>query len=286
MREDSWNFATIGETDFYTDDIVESATHLLIINSNAPSNLPSILGVELARAEKEGSRVGYVTSKHVLTRPHRVLNELNPMWPLFQYKETLILIINSPPTISSNPSAHRNEWLFNYPPARDIVMRFKNLKRIGTLSTFALNRLYTEPSPMPEQCEKVDGSQLGTDDAQDTLQSIWSWLPVEIGSRLGIPSTIYLMPSEEAVEGLSVEDMSYGALGKITSSKKISPVQPAKFKEMCDMLRKDGFKIPPYSAKRAQDSYIGLSSEALERIKELIGATNEITKTDTGAMFQ
>ena len=81
------------------------------------------------------------------------------------------------------------------------------------------------------------------------------------------------MPSEETHNDL-----------KDLSSKTV--VAPAKFDEICNLLRADGYKIPRGASKRAQDSYIGLSSEALERIKELIGAHHEENLNDTGAMFQ
>lgn len=273
MAEATWNFSTEGETDFYLSPEVAEATHMLIINSNAPSNLPALLGIELGCVEKNESRVGFVTSKHVLTKPHRVLNETNPMWPIFKYKNTLILMVNAPPTISTQLGAHRNEWLFNYPPARDIVMRFAHLKQIGTLTTFALNRLFTTPSPLPKECLAIPAGDIGEDDTVETLQSIWSWLPVTLRGITGLDGSIYIMPSEE----------THNDLKDLTSK---SIVEPAKFDELCALLRADGYKIPRGSAKRAQESYIGLSSEALERIKELIGAHHEENLSDTGAMFQ
>jgi len=272
MTENTWTFSTIGETDFYLAPEVEDATHLLIINSNAPSNLPALLGIELGCVEKDESRVGFVTSKHVLTKPHRILNENNPMWPLFKYKNTLILMVNAPPTISTQLGAHRNEWLFNYPPARDIVMRFADLKRVGTLTTYALNRLFTKPSPMPKECVAVREHELGEKETTETLQSIWSWLPVALRQITGKKGSLYIMPSEETHTGADLKSKTV--------------VEPAKFDEICNLLRADGYKIPRGAAKRAQDSYIGLSSDALERIKELIGAHHEENLNDTGAMFQ
>jgi hypothetical protein len=273
MAETTWNFSTVGETDFYLSPEVEGATHMLIINSNAPSNLPAILGIELGCVEKDESRVGFITSKHVLTKPHRVLSENNPMWPLFKYKNTLILMVNAPPTISTQLNAHRNEWLFNYPPARDIVMKFAHLKRIGTLTTYALNRLFTTPSPMPTECVAVRENELGLEKTAESLQSIWSWLPVALRGMVGKKGSIYIMPSEETHKDL-----------KSFESKSV--IEPAKFDEICNLLRADGYKIPRGASKRAQGSYIGLSSEALERIKELIGASHEENLNDTGAMFQ
>ena len=271
----AWDFTTTGETDFYLSPDITDATHMLIINGNAPSNLPAILGLELGCVEDDKNRVGFVTSKHVLTKPHRVLAEGNPMWPIFKYKTTLILMVNAPPTISSQVNAHRNEWLFNYPPARDIVMRFAHLERIGTLTTYALNRLFTDNAPMPKHCAKVKGCELGEADSLETLQSIWSWLPVQISELTGQKNGIYLMPSEEAIN--DVKDF-------MINDK--APIIPAKFEEVCALLRKDGYKIPRGAAKRAQDSYIGLSSEALERIKELIGSQQDDIIDNTGGMFQ
>tara|TARA_R100000231_G_scaffold34814_2_gene30762 strand:+ start:7266 stop:8075 length:810 start_codon:yes stop_codon:yes gene_type:complete len=268
--EGKYNFKTIGETDFYTHNTVESATHLLIINTNDSSNIPTLLGVELAQAEKELSKVGYITSKHVLTKPHRLLAEQNPMWPLFQYKETLIAMINSPPVISNSGNAQRNEWLFNYPPARDIVMRFKSLERIGVLTTFALNRLFVEPMPLPSECVVVRGDDLGKEDCVETLQALWSWLSPQIAHLIGVDAAIYIMPPEKTDSYLS---------------DKIS-VEPALFKEMTDLLRKDGYKIPRGAANRAQKLYSEFTTEALERVKELVGATQDNQIVDTGAMFQ
>lgn len=267
---EEYNFNTIGETDFYTKDIVETATHLLIINTNDSSNIPTLLGVELAQAEKEISRVGYITSKHVLTKPHRLLAEQNPMWPIFQYKQTLIAMINSPPVISNSGNAQRNEWLFNYPPARDIVMRFAHLERIGTLTTFALNRLFVEPMPLPNECAVVRGEELGGEDCVETLQALWSWLSPQIAHLIGIDAAIYIMPPEKTDSYIN----------------DTIQVEPALFKEMTDILRKDGYKIPRGVAKRAQKLYSEFTSEALERVKELVGATQENQIADTGAMFQ
>ena len=195
--ESDWDFSTVGETDFYLSPLIHTATHMLIINANSPSNLPALLGVELARAHLE-HRVGYISSKHILTKPHRLLSESNPMWPIFQYKTTLIVMVNSPPVISNNSNAQRNEWLFNYPPARDIAMRFKNLERIGTLSTYALNRLFIDPIALPKKCVVIRGEDLGkeTDETLETLQSIWSWLTPQIAHLLGVKASIYLMPPE------------------------------------------------------------------------------------------
>jgi hypothetical protein len=266
---DSYMFSTVGETDFYIKPECLTATHLLIINGQSPSNLPSILGIELGRVIHEEAKVGFITSKHVLTKPHRILNEGNPMWSIFRYKDTLVVIINAPPIVSRQMAVQRNEWLFNYPPIRDIVMRFRNVKKIGTLTTFALNRLYIEDTTFPDECVKIKGAELGQEETIDALQDMWSWLPVEIGTMMGIDSAMYVMPPETA---------------KATNAKQILP---AKFKEMCDMLRKDGFAIPPYSAKRAQDTYTELTSEALEAIKELIGAKIEESKiSNAGVMFQ
>lgn len=274
MREE-YDFNTIGETDFYTKPSVDTATHLLIVNTNDSSNLPTLLGVELAQAEKEFSRVGYITSKHILTRPHRLLAEQNPMWPLFQYKETLIAMINSPPVISNNANAQRNEWLFNYPPARDIVMRFTHLKHIGALTTFALNRLFVEPMPLPNECAVVRGEDMGSEECVESLQALWAWLSPQIAHLIGIDSAIYIMPPERTNH--FVEHYP---------NKKKPQFEPAHFKEMCDMLRKDGYKIPRGSANRAQKLYSEFTSEALERVKELVGATQESHIADTGAMFQ
>lgn len=272
---DNYNFQTIGETDFYTQDVVESATHLLIINTNDSSNIPTLLGVELAQAEKEFAKVGYITSKHVLTKPHRLLAEQNPMWPLFQYKETLIAMINSPPVISNSGNAQRNEWLFNYPPARDIVMRFAHLERIGTLTTFALNRLFVEPMPLPSECVVVRGEELGKEDCVETLQALWSWLSPQIAHLIGVESAIYIMPPEKTND--FTEHFPNSA---------IPSIEPALFKEMTDILRKDGYKIPRGAANRAQKLYSDFTTEALERVKELVGATQERQIADTGAMFQ
>lgn len=268
---EDWIFSTTGETDFYmSEQAMREATHLLIINTHASSNLPSILGIELGQVESEESRVGFISSKHILSKPHRLLGELNPMWPIFKYKTTLIAMVNSPPTISNNKGAWQNEWLFNYPPARDIVMHFDHLERIGTLSTFALNRLFTEPIPLPTECAVVRGEELGTDDAPESLQSVWGWLSVQVAHMVGIDSAIYLMPPEQAQ----------------TDGGESSVMIPAKFREMCDLLRKDGYKIPRGTYNRAQKIYTEFTSEALERVKELIGATHEKTSNDTGAMFQ
>lgn len=266
-----YSFSTIGETDFYLKDEAMDATHLLIININAPSNLPTILGAEIAQPTKEGRIVGYMTSKHVLTTPHRVLSESNPMWTIFKYENTLLVMVDSPPSISNNPNVNRNEWLFNYPPARDIVMRFAHLERIGALSTYALNRLFTEQKPLPKRCAVVQGSDFGEEQKEESLQSIWSWLPVQIAHLIGVDSALYLMPPEVAKGRHNDERVE---------------IEPACFDEMVKLLRKDGFKIPRGAAKKAQGIYTGLTTEAIERIKELLGAQQQETVSNTGAMYQ
>lgn len=269
---DKYILKTVGETDFYLSEKIDGATHMLIINANAPSNLPALLAIELAQiTQDKQNKVGYITSKHALTKPHRMLDERNPMWDIHRYKNTLIAIINSPPVISNAMGAHRNEWLFNYPPARDICVAFQHLEKIGTLTTFALNRLFTEPTPMPKSCVAYKASMLGQGGFVETLQDIWSWLPVQINHMTGGDSTIYIMPSEEA---------------KPDAGRASTSVEPAQFKEICSLLRKDGYNIPRDAAKRAQESYIGLTSEALEAIKELLGSHETTMKDNTGAMYQ
>jgi len=269
--DEKYSFSTVGETDFYLTDEAMDATHMLIVNLNAPSNLPTILGAEIAQPSK-GNIVGYMTSKHILTTPHRVMTESNPMWTIFKHENTLCVMVDSPPVISNSPNANRNEWLFNYPPARDIVMRFAHLERIGSLSTFALNRLFTEPKALPTKCAVIRGVDFGGDKAQETLQSIWSWLPVQVAHLIGVDSALYLMPPEVA-KGRNID--------------KNVEIEPACFDEMVKLLRKDGYKIPRGASQKAQGIYTGLTTEALERIKELLGAQQQETvSSNTGAMYQ
>lgn len=272
---EEYEFSTVGETDFYMSERAKGATHLLIVNLNAPSNLPTILGAEIAQPTKGDDRiVGYMSSKHILTTPHRVLTDSNPMWTFFMHETTLIVMVDSPPVISNNPAANRNEWLFNYPPARDIVMRFAHLERIGTLSTFALNRLFTKKEPLPKKCAVVRGKKLGKACTKnETLQSIWSWLPVQIAQMVGVESALYLMPPE-ITKGSGFND-EVGVR-----------IEEAEFESIVRLLRKDGFKIPRGAAQKAQGIYTGLTTEALERIKELLGAQQQDSLSNTGAMYQ
>ena len=211
---------------------------MLIVNLNAPSNLPTILGSEIAQPTK-GNIVGYMTSKHILTTPHRVMTESNPMWTIFKYENTLCLMVDSPPVISNSANANRNEWLFNYPPARDIVMRFSHLERIG-----APIHIRTEPPLHRTEttADKVRSDSwrmnFGDEKAQESLQSIWSWLPVQVAHLIGIDSALYVMPPEVA-KGRNID--------------KNVEIEPACFDEMVKLLRKDGYKYREGLQKRHKE---------------------------------
>ena len=265
----AWDFTTLGETDFYTNGFTDSATHVLIINENNASNIPSFL---ITVFEEAMDKVGYITSKHALTTPHRVLNDECPMWPIFRNENTLFVFVNSPPTVSSQLGAQRNEWLFNYPPARDIAQYFKNSEHLAVLTTFALNRLFNDEKQqdLGSACVKVDAHDLGTDDAPHSLQPIWSWLPPHIHSMVSEgESSIFIMPSEETT-------------GKGNRIK----IKPALFAEMTKLLRENGFDIPEGIAEDAQDTYIGMSSQAMMRIKELVNQVEFDDNGPSGGMYQ
>ena len=267
----SWDFTTIGETDFYTNGYTDSATHVLIINENDASNIPSFLITVL---DEQMDKVGYVTSKHALTQPHRVLDDECPMWPILRHGNTLFVVINSPPTVSSQLGAQRNEWLFNYPPARDIAMFFKDYEHLGVLTTFALNRLFNDKraQDLGDSCVRIDANDLGTEDVPHTLQPIWAWLSPQIHALLSEEgeSSIFIMPSEET-----------------NNEKGGIEVKPALFDEMVKLLREHGFDLPEGVAKEAQDTYIGMSSEAMMRIQELMSQVEfDDGNKSVGGMYQ
>lgn len=259
-------YATVNETDFYMSrESLDGITHLLLINGEGASTLPAIL---VASAVQGTEPIGYITSKHAFVQPHRILDEVHTMWPVFRVGTTAFVCVNSAPVISHAHGAQRNEWLFNYPPCRDIADHFSWVEHFAVLTTFALNRLFDKPYP-DFKSTRVDVEDLGTDVAPESLQSIWGWLPAHLyGMMSDGAASIFIMPSEsvKATEALSM--------------------CPADFKGMCELLRLNGFTIPEETEKSAQDSYIGITSEALERVQELMGSLPTKEENHNGGMFQ
>lgn len=269
----AWELTTTGETDFILSDACMDATHILITNMDDASNLPQLL-VEHITQQTNGENQkpdGYITSKHAMTTPHRVLTERNKMWPVYLRENTLYVCVASPPTIS--PKTNRNEWLFNYPPARDIAMHFKHAKHLSTLSTYALDSLFKEPlTPPNRDCVFIPAEDFGSDSAPQTLQSIWAWVSPQVFSLCTdeTESGAFIMRNEQP------------------SNSESFPIEPADFTHMCDLLREHGFSIPEGTALDAQGVYMGMASEALERINDLVN-TAEIEKRKdrySGGMFQ
>ena len=62
-------------------------------------------------------------------------------------------------------------------------------------------------------------------------------------------------------------------------------MKPAHFNDMCKLLRENGFSIPEGIENDAQESYMGITSEALERVQELMGSHPK-KESDMGGMFQ
>lgn len=258
--------ATVNETDFYTEKQgMKGVTHLLLVNGEGASTLPSIL---FACAVKDTEPIGYITSKHSFVQPHRMLNEIHTMWPVFRVGTTAFVCVNSAPVISHAHGAQRNEWLFNYPPCRDIAANFSWVEHFGVLTTFALNRLFEKQ--MPEYgTMQVDARDMGTDEAPESLQDIWGWLPAHLYAMMSDgDASVFIMPSEKMQEGTDLSML------------------PAHFAEMCKMLRDEGFTIPEGTETEAQSSYIGVASEAIQRVVELMGTTQKKEKEDDRGMFQ
>ena len=264
----AWKLTTTGETDFILSDDCMKATHILITNMDDSSNLPELL-VEKIIGDKKPD--GYITSKHAMTAPHRVLNEGNNMWATYLCENTLYVCVASPPTVS--PKTNRNEWLFNYPPARDIAVHFSHAEHLSTLSTFALDSLFKEPLSEPNnECLFVSADDFGTDNAPQTLQSIWAWASPQV----------FALCSDEASSGAFIMRNE-----KPTNSDSF-PIEPADFHNMCDLLREHGFSIPQDTAEEAQKVYMGMASEALQRINELVDVAQLQNEKEryTGGMFQ
>lgn len=262
-------YGTVNETDFYFQDgSLEGVTHVLLINNESASTLPSLL---VSHAVLDTEPVGYITSKHAFVKPHRILDEVHTMWPVFRVGTTAFVCVNSIPVISNTHSAQRNEWLFSYPPCRDIADHFSWVDNFAVLTTFALNRLFSEKSDANEQKSiRVDVRDLGTESAPDSLQAIWGWLPAHLYSMMcDGKASIFIMPAE-SVEG----------------DKKKPTMKPARFKEMCALLREHGFSIHENAGSDAQESYIGITSEALERVQELMGSQPRREESHNGGMFQ
>lgn len=260
------DYATVNETDFYLNrESLDGITHLLLVNGEGASTLPSIL---VASAIQGNEPIGYITSKHAFVQPHRILDEVHTMWPVFRVGTTAFVCVNSSTVISHTHGAQRNEWLFNYPPCRDIADNFSWIEHFGILTTFALNRLFDKPYPDFESM-RVDVEDLGTEVAPESLQGIWGWLPAHLyGMMSDGTASIFIMPSES-----------------VKPSKSLS-MSPADFKGMCELLRENGFSIPENTEESAQDSYIGITSEALERVKELMGSQIVKDESHNGGMFQ
>jgi len=269
----AWRLTTTGETDFILSEACMDATHILITNMDDSSNLPELLVEHIIkdRHGETGKPDGYITSKHAMTAPHRVLNEKNNMWPVYLRDNTLYICVASPPTVS--PKTNRNEWLFNYPPARDIAMHFKHAEHLSTLSTFALDSLFKDPPSEPNtECVFVSADEFGTDDAPQTLQAVWAWASPQVFSLCTdeTESGAFIMRNEQP------------------SNSDSFPIEPADFQNMCDLLREHGFSILHGTADDAQSVYMGMASEALERINDLVDSA-ELEKRKqrySGGMFQ
>ena len=259
-----------GETDFIvSDEGVEGATHALIVNLSGPSNLPAYL---LAAFRDDMENVGQVVSKHTLTQPHRVLCEGRPTWPVLRYGDTLFIIVNSPSVISNNPANQRNEWLFNYPPARDIALFLmeNEVKHCATLTTWALNNLFTEEDTEDtETCIYSPSVDWSGDDAPASLQDLWAWVTPSLFESLTEGSGgAFIMPCERA-DG-----------GTVTPK-----IQPALFPEIADMMRAKGFEIPEGAEDEAKSLYDDAVEEAMERIADLMGAKRVKESSGVGGMF-
>lgn len=258
-----------GETDFIIKSgSVEGATHALVINLSGPSNLPAYM-LAAFRDDMEG--VGHIVSKHTLTQPHRVLCEGPPTWPILRHGDTLFFVVNSPPVISNNPANHRNEWLFNYPPARDIVLFLMEheLTHCATLSTWALNNLFTEGTDEDtDSCAYVPVGDWSDDDAPESLQDLWAWVtPALFESLTDGEGGIFIMPCEQM------------------EPKEKRSVVPALFPEMSDLLRSHGFSIPEKTEDVAKGLYEDAVDEAMQRVAEIMGSQRVKENQGVGGMF-
>lgn len=274
MAQRAYTHHLISETDFFIkEDLMDGATHALIVNVSGASNLPSYL---LASFRDSMKTVGHMSSKHSLTQPHRVLCESPPTWPILRYENTLFIIVNGPAVITNKAAAQRNEWLFNYPPARDIalfLMEHMEKGKCATLSTWALNSLFTEGAEEDtDSCAYVPVSDWSTDDAPASLQDLWSWVPPALYESLTDgEGGIFIMPAESTS----------------SSSTEARPVlTPALFPEITDLLRSKGFDIPEEAEAEAKVLYEDAVEEAMERIREIMGAMPVKEKNEgVGGMF-
>lgn len=250
---------------------MEGAKRALLVNLSGPSNLPAYL---LAAFRSDMENVGHVVSKHTLTQPHRVLCDGPPTWPIVRYGDTLFIIVNSPPVISNNPSNQRNEWLFNYPPARDVALFLMehDIEKCATLTTWALNNLFNEDvGEDTDTSIYVPVSKWSSDAAPASMQDLWAWVtPALFESLTDGEGGIFIMPCEQAADGKSVKPV----------------MLPAHFPEVADLMREHGFDLPDDAEEVAKGLYEDAVDEAMQRIGEIMGSQRvKETNAGVGGMF-
>ena len=258
---------TINETDFiWMDGVPTDITKAILYDCVGTDHLPAVVGASLI--EKGQKPIGYITSKHVASSPHTILTVGFTGWPVYRKNDTLIVEILTPAHISENPSEQKNAWLFNYPPARDIVQCLYDLG-VGEFLTLSSTAFDAKPS---KWVRVVNGEQLGTVGAPETIQPLWGWLPAFMFTALNeVGAYILLMPAHGA-------------------SHVQRPYEETAIENALDEIGKLGFDVEN-AKERSKVLYDRASSEASEAMKmanEMITKMVAKTKKEpySGGMFQ
>lgn len=264
---------TYGETDFIVIDekSLSKGKKVLLVNSMAASNIPYLLMRATIKDDLKNP-IGYVLSKHTGSQPHAVLSDFQFGWPMFRYKDIIFIDIRSNTLVSHDLRQQKNEWLFNYPPARDIANWFAgrtHIEQFANLTTWALNPLFK--TPVEADTSKsicIEGKALRTNNAPESLQSLWGWLPTYIYSLIGNgDSTLFIVPSETNPTG---------------TERYQEPEIDTYLEEAVALLRENGFNIP----FRVIRDGIGLYNSILSDVSEALSNVAEQRNEGQGVMFQ
>ena len=257
---------TINETDFlWVDGEPKGISKAVLYDCVGTDHLPAVVGASLVQ---DDTPIGYITSKHVASSPHTILSVGFTGWPIYRNGDTLLIEILTPAHISENPSDQKNAWLFNYPPARDVVQCLSDL---GVDNFLTLTSTAFDASPS-DAVVCVKGEEIGTSLAPEAVQPLWGWFPAFLYTLLNeVGANILLIPAHGARQVQAEFD-------------------DTAIEDAIEQVGKLGFNTEN-ALERAKSLYGKASSEASEAMKmanEMISKMMAKTKKDpySGGMFQ
>jgi hypothetical protein len=242
---------TIGETDFlWVGDVPTGIKRAILFDAVGTDHVPAVVGGSLIGKEP----VGYITSKHVTSAPHTILSEGFKGWEIHQSGDALIVAVITPARLSSEPGEQKNAWLFNYPPARDVA---RMLAEVGTEELIVLTSSFYDEffgeKEVPEEVVLVKACDFGTDEALDSLQPLWGWLPAYL---------FHVLTGNDACA------MVMRAHGPVVQPK---PFGETQIRKALGLLKNHGFDV-----NGAESRAMGLYREASSQATEATKMANEV----------